>query len=214
MNSTTNAMNKRIRYTIFAGVAVAVAFIFFYTLNNTATDENYARNIRQQRQKKDTDFKYADFSPLTIDQKHKFKNLDYFAPDEKYKITAQIRRTNNDTIYKYLTTSNEIRKFYKYAIAEFTIDNKAQTLLVLKSADAATADYFLLAFKDLTSGTETYEGGRYIDIEAPKNEKLVIDFNNAYNPYCAYNEMYSCPIPPEENNLTTRILAGERVFKE
>ncbi len=206
--------NKPIRLLLLAGFAVALAFILFYTFNNTAIDENYPRKIRQHREKKDKDFKYADFSPLDIDQKHQFKHLDYFVPDEKYKVVGKLTKINNDTVYKYLTTSNEIRRFYKYANVEFMIEDKLQKLLLLKSAEADTPNYYFLGFKDLTSGTETYEAGRYIDVEKPQNDALLIDFNLAYNPYCAYNEMYSCPVPPDENMLNVRILAGERVFKK
>lgn len=204
-------MNKHLKYTIITGVVVAIVSIIFLSLNETNND-NYARNLRKYREQRDKDFKYASFSPLTDDQKHKFTVLDYFSPDEKYRVQATVTLTNDNTVHKYMTSSNEIRRFYKYAYLDFSVENVPQRLLLLKSAEASSANYHFLAFKDLTTGTETYESGRYVDIEAPKTNIIEIDFNKAYNPYCAYNEMYSCPVPPEENNLSVRILAGERKY--
>jgi uncharacterized protein (DUF1684 family) len=205
-------MNKHLKYTLLAGIAVAIAFIIFYTFNNTSSNENYSRVIRKIREQKDKDFKYANSSPLTEEQKQKFQVLDYFMPDEKYKVQATLVLTQNDSVYKYLTTTNEIRRFYKYAYLDFSIDNNPQRLILLKSAEAGIAQYYFLAFKDLTSGTETYGGGRYLDIDKPKSNTVEIDFNKSYNPYCAYNDLFSCPMPPDENNLSIRILAGERVY--
>ncbi len=205
-------MDKHLKYTLIAGITVAVVFIIFYTFNDKTSDEGYGRMIRKLREQKDKDFKYASSSPLTDEQKQKFTVLDYFIPDAKYKVQANLVLTQNDSIYKYLTTTNEIRRFYKYAYLDFSIDNEPQRLILLQSAEDGTAKYYFLGFKDLTSGTETYEGGRYIDVEKPKNNSVEIDFNKAYNPYCAYNDLFSCPIPPDENNLSIRILAGERVY--
>jgi uncharacterized protein (DUF1684 family) len=205
-------MNKRLKYMILGGFVVALVAILFFTLDETKSTENYARSLRKYREQRDKDFKYGSSSPLTDDQKHKFTVLDYFSPDEKYKVVATITPTNNDSVYRYLTTSNEIRRFYKYAYVDFTIDQTPQRLLLLKSAESSSLNFYLLAFKDLTTATESYEGGRYVDIDTPKSNKIEIDFNKAYNPYCAYNDMYSCPVPPDENNLSVRILAGERKY--
>jgi uncharacterized protein (DUF1684 family) len=205
-------MNKHLKYTLLTGIAVAIAFVFFYTLNNTTSDESYDRMIRKMREIKNKDFKYGTSSPFTDEQKQRFTVLNYFEPDDNYRVQATITLTQNDSLYKYLTTTNEIRRFNKYAYLDFSVDGIPQRLILLKSADAGTANYYFLAFKDLTTGTETYGAGRYLDIEKPKTNTIELDFNKAYNPYCAYNDMYSCPIPPEENNLSVRILAGERTY--
>ena len=206
-------MNKHLKYTLLAGIAVAIiALVLFDTFNNTTVDKSYERMIRKLRTQKDNDFKYGNASPLTNEQKLHFTTLHYFEPDDIYKVQAVITLTKNDSFYKYLTTTNEIRRFNKHAYLDFTIEKKAQRLILLKSAEAGTAAYYFLAFKDLTSGTETYGGGRYLDIEKPKSSSIEIDFNKTYNPYCAYNDLYSCPVPPDENNLSVRILAGERTY--
>ena len=207
-------MDKHLKYTLLAGIAVAIAFIIFYTFNDKTSDEGYGRMIRKLREQKDKDFKYASSSPLIEEQKQKFKVLDYFMPDAKYKVQANLVLTQNDSVYKYLTTTNEIRRFYKYAYLDFSIDNEPQRLILLQSAENGIAKYYFLGFKDLTSGTETYEGGRYIDVEKPKNNYVEIDFNKAYNPYCAYNHKYSCPIVPLENDLKIDILAGVKKFHD
>jgi len=207
-------MNGHLKYLLFAGIAVAIAFVFFYTFNNTASDESYERMLRKNREQKNKDFKYGATSPLTDEQKQQFRTLNYFEPDETYKVQAILTPLKNDSIFKYLTTTNEIRRFYKYAYLNFSLQDKPQQLVLLKSAEANTPNYFFLAFKDLTNGTESYEGGRYIDVEQPKSTTLELDFNKAYNPYCAYNDLFSCPIPPSENQLTVRVLAGERNYKK
>lgn len=206
----------KFKYSLLAGLTVAFAFIFFYTFKDSKSDSTsqYARQIRQEREQKDKDFKYATWSPLTDEQRKAFSKLDYFEPNPQYKVNAKVVLLENDTVYKMMTSSNEIRRFYKYAHLQFSLDGKSCQLLLLKSAEPTTPNYYFLPFKDLTSGVTTYAAGRYIDVEAPKTTSLTIDFNKAYNPYCAYNDSYSCPLPPAENTLAVHVLAGERLFKQ
>jgi uncharacterized protein (DUF1684 family) len=206
----------KFKYSLLAGLAVGFAFIFFYTFKDATpeNDNSYVRQIRKEREKKDKDFKYADWSPLTEEQRKTFAKLDYFEPTLQYKVSAKMVLSNNDTVFKMMTSANEIRRFYKYAQLEFNIDNKPCQLLLLKSAEPTSPNYYFLPFKDLTTGVSTYGTGRYIDVEPPKTNTIEIDFNKAYNPYCAYNEAYSCPLPPSENTLKVNILAGERLFKQ
>ncbi|MFY7786910.1 MAG: DUF1684 domain-containing protein [Thermoflexibacteraceae bacterium] len=205
----------KFKYSLLAGLAVGFAFIFFYTFKDSKpeNDNSYVRQIRKEREKKDKDFKYAEWSPLTAEQRKTFTKLDYFEPNLQYKVMAKIALLENDTVFKIMTSSNEIRRFYKYAHLQFRLDSKDCQLLLFKSAEPTSPNYYFLPFKDLTTGVSTYGTGRYIDIETPKTNSIEIDFNRAYNPYCAYNEEYSCPLPPTENTLNVSVLAGERLFK-
>jgi uncharacterized protein (DUF1684 family) len=108
-------------------------------------------------------------------------------------------------------TGEKTRDYVTYAIAHFELEGKPLRLSLYKQVGTGL-DYMFIPFKDLTSGVETYGGGRFIDCETVAADSLLIDFNLAYNPYCAYNEKYSCPIPPAENHLAVRIEAGEKNY--
>ncbi|MBK8846257.1 MAG: DUF1684 domain-containing protein [Bacteroidetes bacterium] len=142
--------------------------------------------------------------------------LRFFLPDENFKIYAEILLLDNtDTIY-FTTVTGVLKTYTKYALAEFFIDTIACQLTIYQSPalkiKQGLENYLFLPFNDLTNGNETYEVGRYIDftIEELAEEMLIIDFNKAYNPYCAYSDGFACPIPPKENMLNASINAGEK----
>jgi uncharacterized protein (DUF1684 family) len=112
------------------------------------------------------------------------------------------------------TTSEEKRPFTRYAQVHFQLQGQSCNLTIFKALQGKGAGELFLPFKDYTSGTETYGAGRYLDIKIPADNQIDIDFNLAYNPYCAYSDEYSCPLPPKENFLKVRILAGEQVYKK
>ncbi|MEO9965549.1 MAG: DUF1684 domain-containing protein [Reichenbachiella sp.] len=137
--------------------------------------------------------------------------LDYFPADERFKVIASIKRIANPGQLTLGTSDGELRVYTKYAWLEFEIQELPQKLLVLKGQEE---DGLFLAFADLTSDDSTYGGGRYINLGfSEQAEKITLDFNKAYNPYCAYNETYSCPLPPVENYLKIAVTAGERIYK-
>jgi uncharacterized protein (DUF1684 family) len=147
------------------------------------------------------------------------KYFRFFPVDETYRVTADFAKANNSTWFS-IQTSGQQRKMYRvFGTITFTIHDtivkanlyQAQSLL----SDPKYKDYLVLMFTDKTTGNETYEAGRYIDftIDDIKNNTLTIDFNKAYNPYCAYvKNQYNCPIPPRENNLPVAIEAGEKDY--
>ena len=110
------------------------------------------------------------------------------------------------------TTTSRLPTYEVFGVATFVLDGKELQLNIYQSHRLRETeeykDYLFLPFTDLTNGEETYGGGRFIDLEIPKGDYITIDFNKSYNPYCAYNKKYSCPIPPKENDLDVRILAG------
>ena len=163
---------------------------------------------------------YADSltSPLPKADLKDFNGLDFFAPNPKYFVIAQFKRTKREKPFAMKTSTARLPVYVKYGELIFTLDGKEQKLNVYQSADLKKKegfqDFLFLPFSDLTSGNETYIGGRYIDVKIPKGDTMAIDFNQAYNPYCAYNHIYSCPIVPLENDLNVAINAGVKKYHD
>ncbi len=168
---------------------------------------------------RDKEFRNKTESPLKEEDFPKFVGLNYFDEDKKYIVKADFKRTSDEKYFQMPTSSGKSKKFVKYGVLTFSLNGKKHLLNVYQ-ADAEVlkkfpeyADLLFVPFKDLTSGNETYGGGRYIDLKMPKGGKAVLNFNNAYNPNCAYgSEKYNCPIPPKENFLQTEIKAGEKKY--
>ena len=163
---------------------------------------------------------YADSlkSPLLKDDLKQFKGLDFYPIDEKYIVEAIFIRTKKEKSFKMKTTTNRTPIYKKYGELHFSIDGKELKLNVYQNVDLKKKpgydDYLFLPFSDLTCGKDSYIGGRYIDMRIPNSEKVIVDFNQAYNPYCAYNYEYSCPIVPLENDLDIEINAGVKKFHD
>lgn len=155
---------------------------------------------------------------VTGDDKQFFS---FFTVNEKYKVTADFEETNNSKWFS-METSGAIKKTFRvHGILHFSINDTAVSLNIYRSQNlmniAEYKNHLFLPFTDITSGEETYAAGRYIDLDISdiKNNKLVIDFNKSYNPYCAYvSGKYNCPIPPKENQLPVAIPAGEKIFSK
>lgn len=137
--------------------------------------------------------------------------LSYFPIDEKFKVIASVEPMPNGSQMTLGTSDGTPRVFVKHALLKFTLNQKPQELLVLKGVK--DNDLFL-AFSDLTNDASTYGGGRYLNVNFSDHaQKITLDFNMAYNPYCEYNSSYSCPLPPVENYLKIAIEAGEKNYK-
>jgi uncharacterized protein len=195
-------------------VGIIILFILAYTFLGGETQKkelnstDYTAQINKERNQKDSFYKTSDDSPIS--DKSSFLNLNYFEPNLKYRIEATIDPYTQKDNKASISMSNGTTEIYeKYGHARFTINNSTYSLLIYKHKEGLS-----VMFKDATSPTETYGGGRYLDFKEDEisNQKLIIDFNLAYNPYCAYNDDYACPIPPKENILPIRIEAGEKNF--
>lgn len=157
-------------------------------------------------------------SPLTEEDFKVFTGLDFYPINDKFIIEAQFKRTPNEKVFKMKTTGARLPEYVKYGELTFTIDGKQfelnlyQNIALVKKE--GFEEYLFLPFSDLTCGKQSYIGGRYIDMRIPKGNTTIIDFNKAYNPYCAYNHKYSCPIVPLENDLDIEILAGVKKFHD
>lgn len=148
-------------------------------------------------------------SPLTAEQRRRFGGLVYFdeAPDLAILVTPE--RVNGMSLVEMATSSGETAMYEEWAHTAFDVDGASATLTIYRHP---ATDSLFLPFRDATSGHETYGAGRYLEVHELEDGHLLLDFNYAYNPYCAYNEGYSCPIPPPENRLSVAIRAGERMF--
>ena len=170
-------------------------------------------------QKKINDeFKDASKSPLKPKDLKDFKGLDFFKYDESFKVMASLERTPDSQWFNMKTNTNRLSKERVYGILSFNLEGVAYRLNVYQGEENLQTegfeDYLFLPFLDLTNGESTYAGGRYIDLRIPEGDSLEIDFNSAYNPLCAYNELFSCPIVPRQNLLNTEITAGVKDFKK
>jgi uncharacterized protein len=147
--------------------------------------------------------------------------LRFFPVDEKYKVTALFEK-KNDSKWFSMETSGTVRKIFRvYGVLRLVINDTTVRMNIYQSQTLFNSDEYkdqlFLPFTDLTSGEETYGAGRYIDLVIGDifDNKIVIDFNKAYNPYCAYvSGKYNCPVPPKENDLPVAILAGEKIFEK
>jgi uncharacterized protein (DUF1684 family) len=173
------------------------------------------KQVLEWRMERDAFFKNHQRSPLTPAEKSNFKGLKYYSFDPQYTFSGKIERTvlhiNNPKYYAtFLTNKGTNKRYIRYGKFLFKLNGKDYTIEVYKSI---LSDMLFIPFKDTTNGKETYEGGRYIDAEILPGYKMLLDFNMAYHPSCAYNEKFTCALPPKENMLEIAIRAGEKNLK-
>lgn len=170
---------------------------------------SYQEQIENQRKETDDFMNESDESPFV--GADSLISLNYFLVSENFKAIASIGRIDNGSEMTLGTSSGVPRVFVKHAILKFQLEQQPQQLLVLKGVEDGT---LFLAFADQTNDQTTYGGGRYINLNfSDQAEKITLDFNKAYNPYCEYNSTYSCPLPPIENYLKIAIEAGEKLYQ-
>jgi len=176
---------------------------------NKKEAENFQKTINAE---------YADgnTSPLMANDLKTFRSLDFYSINSKYFVNAKFKKAKNEKAFEMKTSTARKPKYIKYGTVSFVIDGIALQLNVYQDVELSKSDkykdHLFLPFSDLTCGKESYIGGRYIDLKIPKGNTIAIDFNQAYNPYCAYNYKYSCPIVPLENDLNVAIKAGVKTF--
>ncbi len=153
-----------------------------------------------------------DTSPLDAKERREFKGIHFFPISEKYMVMAHLEKLENEKPFLMPSTGKKQNWYKKYGKITFVIDGVTYSLYVYQNQDLLRSpqhkNHLFLPFNDLTNGNTTYGGGRYIDLSIPEADTLIVDFNQAYNPYCAYSPRYSCPITPEENFIDVAILAG------
>jgi uncharacterized protein len=196
-------------------IILIVAIVIIYNLfTGTTVNPSYIASIEEDRKGTDRFMRTSDQSPFAKNSKE-FKGLKYFPTDSKYKIIADLTPITDKKMIVLGTSDGKEQRLIEYAFAEFKLDGVKNKLLILESMEMGpTRGTLFLAFGDETSGDETYGGGRYLDIKkVPGSTTITLDFNKAYNPYCAYNDTYSCPLPPPDNMLQVSIKAGEKNYK-
>lgn len=170
------------------------------------------------QKKQNADFKDATKSPLKDKDRKTFKGLDFYKFDSTYVVKAKLTRTPDAKPFKMKTTTERRPDYVQYGVVTFTLKGQEYQLNIYQNLGLLDTegyeDYLFLPFLDDTNGNGSYAGGRYTEARIPEGDTIIIDFNTAYNPYCAYNEKYSCPIVPRENYLATEIKAGVKAFKK
>ena len=198
-----------------------VFVLFFFLAFQITAQESYTKEIKDYQYEQNIKFHDKRSSPLKAKDLKTFKALSFYKIDEKYKVIAKLVKEENPEIFEMPTTTDRKPLYIKYGTLYFTIDGKEQQLSIYQNKDFDRSpvykNYLFLPFTDLTSGTESYGGGRYLDVfttDEKPDGTIVIDFNKSYNPYCAYNDKFSCPITPKENKVTVALRAGVKNFNK
>ncbi|GAB4493444.1 MAG: DUF1684 domain-containing protein [Anaerolineales bacterium] len=164
-------------------------------------------NLKTFRADKDDFFARHPQSPLTPEQKRHFKGLNYFPENPALRLEVDVQAAPSSETVSIQTTGGQPQTYQRFGRFAFEVDGQPAELTIYKNQHG-----FFLPFADALAGSETYPAGRYLEPEKLPNGKFLIDFNLAYNPYCAYNDQWSCPITPAENRLKVAIRAGEKIF--
>ena len=174
------------------------------------SEESYRSEVERQRLEKDEFFKSHPHSPIPWPARSKMAGIEYFPIDSQYRLRVTLVRYPKPDAVVLATSKGVPRNMVRYGYFDFSIHGQAGRLQVYRSTDPDP--YLFVPFRDATSGRETYGAGRYLDIEVRAGDEYVLDFNLAYNPYCAYSNDYVCPFPPRENWLDMPIGVGEKDF--
>lgn len=186
-------------------IVAAVVGILFYSLQGS---EDYIATISEQRSEYERNLANEKDSPIA--NLSNYSGIKYYEPNVEYRVEADFKGTSDSGQSMILMTDSTQSEIKKAGEATFMLNGENYTVSLFDEGNI-----YLLPFRDLTSGKETYGGGRYINISKDKlvGDKIEIDFNNAHNFYCAYNESYICPIPPKENLISAEIKVGEKSYK-
>lgn len=183
-----------------------------FSFNASFAQSKEQKEITTFQSNLNKEYKDSVESPLSRADRLKFKEHQFYPIDSSYRVTASFIRTPNEKTFNMPTTNGKLKEYVKYGEVHFTIHgqkfklNTYQSLTLIKIEKYK--NYLFLPFKDFTNSVETYGGGRFMDLTIPETATIIIDFNKAYNPYCAYSDKYSCPIVPIENSLQIEIKAG------
>lgn len=201
---------------------ISPILLFFFAIacgpiEKKVTDNLYIAEINSQRDLKNSEFSDTLSSPLKQSDIANFHELNYFAIDEAYKVAAVFSLDTSTPVFSMATTTDRLPNYRIYGFVDFKVKDTLCRLTVYQNADykddPVYGNTLFIPFRDATNGKQSYEAGRYFDIPVPFSDSVLLDFNTAYNPYCAYDKRWSCPLVPSENWLEIAILAGEKKFK-
>lgn len=195
-------------------ILLGLGVVALYFLSDLIFDNSqYLQTIQKVRKDKNREFKGRN-SPLDEGVRPKFDSLDHFPANPDYKFFADLEVYESPETYPMQMTGGEAEPYFKFGKATFEIEGKPYSLTLFKKVKEEGQPQLFVPFTDKTNGFETYGGGRFIDLPMPGTNAagIEIDFNKAYNPFCAYNSEYNCPVPPADNRLPIKIPVGEKTF--
>lgn len=202
------AARGRLALALWGGLALAAAA---GCAPSPVEDEaSYLREVAAFRASKDAAFRQAG-SPVPPEKQDELLPLPYFPPSMTYRVPAVLRVEDDRPTLEMPTSTGQQRLMQRIGTLEFSLKGQSLSLGAFIEAGARDLDRLFVPFTDLTSGTETYPAGRYLDLDRTRTGLYIIDFNQAYNPYCYYNPTYDCPFPPRGNRLAVPVRAGEKV---
>jgi uncharacterized protein (DUF1684 family) len=195
---------------------INLLFIFFINSLSYSQTEHIDK-LLSYRDSIDAEFGDTIHSILPGSEVLKFKHLNYFEPNELFRVECKVKISKGEE-FDMLTSRGEKKQFRRYGYLKFKLKGKRFKLPIYQSIRLMKMDkykdYIFIPFTDLTSGKDTYGGGRYIETTIPKSKNYILDFNYAFNPYCHYTTGYNCCIPPAENFLNIEIKAGEKKYDD
>ena len=200
---------------LISKISSGALLIVLLVLSLHSSGQGHKAQVAEWQKKYMDDFLSDASSPLKKDD---LQYLRFYDADSTYRVTAKEELLSNEQSFIMPVFVGTGRQYVRYAILKFTLKGQPMQLTVYRnialSAIPQYKDYLFLPFTDETNGTETYGGGRYIDLRDGdfKSNEIEIDFNKSYNPYCAFSGGYACPKPPEENHLQIAVKAGEKLF--
>ena len=174
-------------------------------------DSLYLDIIAADRAEKDRTFLDASDSPVPPEGRATFLPLSYYPPDLDYRVPAELQVAEERPVFDMPTSTGQMRPMQRVGVLEFTLQGQSRTLSALIEVENPNLDLLFVPFADATNGGETYNAGRYLELDLTMTGLYDLDFNRAFHPYCYYDDTYDCPFPPPENRLPTAILAGERL---
>ena len=203
------------------GKNIAFFFLLLLIISCNSQDKRPLVGETAYQQQLNASFKDASKSPLKKKDLKSFKGLDFFPVDSSFIVTAKLTKTENAPTFQMATTTERKPLYKEYGVLNFMLKGKNLKLTIYQSQgdlkDEKYKDYLFLPFTDDTSGEESYGGGRYMDVmttDEKRDGTIILNFNNTYNPYCAYNDKYSCPLTPRKNHLDIEVKAGIKAFKK
>ncbi len=210
-------ISKKISALLIFAVLAAVIFLMPSCAKKYSPEqEKYIKGIEKFRQEKDDYMKNDPSSPFNLDKNAHFKPLKYYDVNPDFVFKSKLYVYPNPDTVKILGTKGEERKIVRFGYVKFGYEGKQYRLNVYKGTTGSGSTYYTIWFTDKTTGNETYGVGRYLDFDLNPDTSYVytVDFNLAYNPYCAYSAKYSCAIPSKEDHLDLSIEAGEKKFHQ
>lgn len=177
---------------------------------NTSKLSEYEKRVTRYQDSMSVAFMSGTNGVLKKEDISAIGHLNYFAPNEAYRVNAKYTKIKDGKVFKMPTSTDRLPEYKPFGRLDFALNGDSMNLTLYQNLEHP--DYLFCPFKDLTNGKESYGAGRYLDFQLSDTLNPVLDFNYSYNPYCAYNSDYSCPIPPRENHLKVRIEAGIKTW--